>query len=253
MRPEVWMNPASPLTTQLTESPEKRVTVTNPFQAAAAQVSQSAPAASAPVRNAMPIDTSNPFAQSSDLGGGSYVPTPGVEALVGKTVVYIPRSFDANAKDPFDPTGQKTRPQWTADLFVIDGGDLRFWHKQKANPNATPPVPEATVEKVVPNVSPTNPYVCPSTWVSQAAVVPKLTAAADRGQILIGTYTRGAQKAQREKNITDEQVSAEYDAWVARGKSGPEVKFVWLLADVTPDGMKNVQAWWAANKDTIKL
>lgn len=229
------------------------MTQPNVFQTAANAVAaqSTGPAAAGPTRNAMPINAGDPFAQSSDLGGGQFVPTPGVEALVGKTVVYIPRSFDPNAKDPFNPNS--TRPQWTADLFVVDGEELRFWHKQKGNPNAVPPTQDATVEKIVEDVSPTNPYVCPNTWVSQAAVVPKLSAAADRGQMLIGTFTRGAQKKQREAGMTDAQVRADFDAWVARGKTGPEVKFVWLLADVTPDGMKNVQTWWAANKDSIKL
>jgi hypothetical protein len=230
--------------------------VTNPFQAAAAQASQSAPAASAPVRNAMPIDASNPFAQSSELGGGggTFAPTPSVENLVGRTVVYIPRTFDANALVPasFGAPAGATRKQWTADLYILDGGELRFWYTKKGDPKATPPTQDATVEHVVENVTPEDPYVCLNTWVAQAAFVGKLSAAADRGQILIGSPIRGAMKAQREKGMTDEQVQADFDAWLARGKPG-NFQFVWLLADVTPDGMKNVQTWWATHKDSIKL
>lgn len=204
----------------------------------------------------MPIDTSNPFASPSDLGGGgTFTPTPGVESLVGRTLVYIPRTFDPAAPVPaaFGAAPGATRKQWTADLYVLDGGELRFWYKQKGDTQATPPVPESTVEKVVENVTPENPYVCLNTWVAQAAFVGKLSAAADRGQLLIGSPIRGAMKAQADKGMKDADVQAEYDAWIARGKQGNSPRFVWLLADVTPEGMKNVQTWWGLNKDTIKL
>lgn len=234
------------------------MTQPNAFQAAANAVAaqSTTPATTGPTRNAMPINTGDPFASPSDLGGGgAFTPTPGVENLVGRTVVYIPRTFDPAAPVPaaFGAPAGATRKQWTADLYVLDGGELRFWYKQKGDPQATPPVPEATVEKVVEEVSPTNPYVCLNTWVAQAAFVGKLTAAAERGQILIGTPIRGAMKAQADKGATDASVQAEYQAWLDRGKQGNSPRFVWLLADVTPEGMKNVQTWWAANKDSIKL
>lgn len=230
--------------------------MTNAFQAAAEKAAQTVPAASGPQRNAMPIDTNDPFASPSDLGGGgAFTPTPGVESLVGRTVVYIPRTFDPAAPVPaaFGAAPGATRKQWTADLYVIDGGELRFWYKQKGDAQATPPTQDATVEKVVEDVSPANPYVCLNTWVAQAAFVGKLTGAADAGKMLIGTPIRGAMKAQIDKGATDASVQAEYQAWLDRGKQGNSPRFVWLLADVTPDGMKNVQAWWAANKDSIKL
>ena len=232
------------------------MTQPNAFKAAAEQAAPAAPATSAPTRNAMPIDTNNPFAQSSELGGGggTFTPTPSVEALVGRTVVYIPRSFDPNALVPasFGAPAGATRKQWTADLYILDGGELRFWYTKKGDPTATPPVPESTVEHVVESVTPENPYVCLNTWVAQAAFVGKLSAAADRGQILIGSPIRGAMKAQREKGMSDAQVQADYETWVSRGKPGT-FQFVWLLDDVSPEGMKNVQTWWAAHKDTIKL
>lgn len=240
--------------THITVSPRERVTVPSAFEQAAiaaGNVQTAQPAAAGPVRNAMPVDQSNPFANPTDFGGGAFTPTPTMDVLVGRTLVYIPRSFDPAAKDPFN-VGQ-TRKQWTADLYVIDGGELRFWYKQKGNLNAVPPTQDTTVEQVVENVTPQTPYVCLGTWVSQAAFVPKLTGAADRGQILIGTPVRGAQKAQRDKGATDESVRQDYAGWLARGKSGPEPKYLWLLNDVTPEGMANVQTWWAAHKDSIKL
>jgi hypothetical protein len=228
--------------------------VTSAFAAAAQQAQQAAaPAAqSAGQTNPLGFDKANLFGKPSELGGsGTFTPTPPLDALFGRTLVYIPRSFNPAAPDPFATEPGKTRKQWTADLYVLDGGTLKFWYKQKADPNATPPRPEGTVEWVQEDVSPTNPFVALGTWVSQAAFVSKLTAASEARQFLIGTPARGAQKAQRDRGVTDEQVAQEHAAWVARGKQGAEPKFVWILKDV-PD-MAPVLAWWEKAQETVKL
>jgi hypothetical protein len=222
---------------------------------AAQQVGAQVAATSGPVRNAMPIDPSNPFASPSQFKGGVFTPSPPMDVLIGRTLVYIPRSYDPAAKVPtsFGAAPGATRKQWTTDLYVIDGGEMRFWYEQKGDPNAVPPVPTATVEQVVENVSPATPYVCLGQWVAQAAFIGKLTGAADTGKMLIGTPVRGAMKAQIDKGATDASVQAEYAAWIARGKQGAEPRFVWLLADVSAEQVASVQAWWAAHKDSIKL
>lgn len=225
-----------------------------------------APVAPAPVQpaytppatgqvNPLPFDTANLFGSPSELGGGgSFTPTPPMEFLVGKTLVYIPRSFDPAARNPLATgTENATREQWTCDLYVVGGGELRFYYEQKADLNAVPPRPAATVEQVHENCSPQTPYVVTNCWVAQAAFVSKLTRVSARRQFLVCTPIRGAMKAQRNAGMTDESVREAHAAWVARGKPGSEPKFVWLPADVAPDAMASVVEWWNIHGSTIKL
>lgn len=202
---------------------------------------------SAPTSNPLPFNRENLFSNPSEHKGGSFVPTPPMDVLVGRTLVYIPRTFDPAARDPFNDNA--TRKQWTADLYVIDGGELRFWHVKKGQNGA----PDETVEQIHEGTSPVTPYVCDNIWVSQAAFVGKLSAVAEKRQLLVCTVTRGAQKKQRDAGKTDEAVRAEFDAWVARGKTGPEVKFVWLPVDVSGEAMGRVQEWYNLHADSIKL
>lgn len=218
--------------------------------AAAAQAAAGT-AQSAPQSNPLPFNGDDPFASPSDFKGGAFTPTPSMEALQGRTCVFIPRTFNPAAADPFNP-GQ-TRKQWTADLYVLDGGELRFWYKQKADLSAVPPRQEAQVEHIVPEVTPATPFEVPQMWVSQAAIVPKLTGVSEKRQFLVCTIVRGAQKAQRDKGATDASVRAEHDAWVARGKAGPEPKSLWLAEDLSAEQMGRVREWWAGAKDTVKL
>lgn len=224
--------------------------MTNAFADAAAQVSQNASTpAAASSTNPLPFNNTNPFAKASDFGGsGDFTPTPTMDVLVGRTLVYIPRSFNPAAPDPFN-VGQ-TRAQWTADLYVLDGGELRFWYKQRGDRNATPPTPDTDVEHVS-VVTPTEPYVAKGTWVSQSAFIKKLQGASDNRQFLVATPQRGAQKQQRDQGMTDADVRTAHANWIARGKQGAEPKFVWLLADVSDEGMKNVYTWYEAFKDKL--
>lgn len=218
--------------------------------AAAAQAAQPATSpAAAPTTNPLPFNANNPFANASNFGGsGNFTPAPPLDALVGRTVIYIPRAFNPAAPDPFNPGG--TRAQWTADLYVLTGGRLSFWHKQKGDPNATPPTQDTQVERVQEDVSPTNPYVSLGTLVSQASFVRKLQGASDARQFLVASPFRGAMKAQRERGMTDAQVQAEHAAWITANKAYAEPKFVWLLGDGDMDA---ALAWWAVASGNVKL
>jgi hypothetical protein len=225
--------------------------VTSAFAEAASKAAQPA---STPQSNPLPFNKENLFGSPSEnKGGGMFVPTPPYEALIGRTLVYVPRTFDENAKDPFDPDGVKTRKLWTCDLYVVDGGRLSFWYKQKADLQATPPRPAAQVEHVVEDVSPQTPFFVPGFWVAQAAIVPKISAVAEKRQWLVGTPVRGAQKAQQKDGATDESVRQEHQAWVDRGKQGPEPKFLWLIEDASSEGMARVHEWYGIHGDSIKL
>jgi hypothetical protein len=234
--------------------------VNDPWAAAAATPAPAAPAYTPPApapsgqANPLPFNTADLFGSPSDFGGGTFTPTAPLESLVGRTLVYIPRVHNPAAPNPFaTDASNATRPQWSADLYVVDGGELRFFYEQKADPNATPPRLAGTVEYVHENASPQTPYTVLNAWVSQSAFVTKLTRASERRQFLVGTPVRGAQKKQRDAGMTDESVRQAHAAWVARNKQGSEPKFVWLLADVAPEGMASVMQWWEAHKDSIKI
>jgi len=219
--------------------------MTSAFAEAAAKGSPPATGQS----NPLPFNTDSPFARPSDFKGGDFTPTPPYEAIIGRTVVYIPRTFDPAAPNPLSNEPGATRKQWTVDFYVIDGGRLSFWRKQKGDPTATPPTTDKMVEHIVEEVSPTSPYAVKGMWETRAAIVPKLTAADQARQFLVGRIQRGAQKAQREKGMTDESVRQEHAAWIDRGKNGPEPKSLWFLEDVTD--MAPVMAWYEAHKDQI--
>lgn len=205
--------------------------------------------AGAGVVNPLPFQGGeNPFGAPSQFKGGAFTPNPPFEALVGRTVVMIPRSYNPTAHDPFATEAGKTRKLWTVDLYVLDGGTLRFWYTKKGQDGGK----DETVEQVA-EVSPESPYMVEGMWVAQSAFISKLTGVSENRQFLLTTVARGATMAQRQSGKTDEDVRAEHKAWSDRGKQGKEPRSVWLPTDVDQQGMQNAMTWWAANKDSIKL
>lgn len=73
---------------------------------------------------------------------------PSVEELAGRLVAFIPISFDPNAPNkyhvPSDANSSPTKPMVTADIVVLDGGQLYFGKALKASPPR--PVPTHVVQ-----------------------------------------------------------------------------------------------------------
>ncbi len=68
-------------------------------------------------------------------------PGPSVSELAGRLVALVPYSIDENAPAYNPAPGQPaTKPELTADIFVLDGGPLTFG----AAPRAVPPRPQPT-------------------------------------------------------------------------------------------------------------
>jgi hypothetical protein len=214
--------------------------MSDPF--AAAQVSPATPAD--PFTSAHDMD--DPFATSSDFKGGPYTPSPTLEVLKGRVVVMIPRSLDKNAKDPNDPSGQKTREVYTVDLVVLDGGPLAFTYKRKGNPEATDPkdredsYPEFAVEDITPDT----PFSVTGFWVPQAGVIGKLKQSHANGRPYLGVPAIAPVKADRDKGVTAEQVQRQVDAWIARGRQDARPRYSWTLADPTPAQRAAALSWW---------
>ena len=220
--------------------------MSDPF--AAAQVAPSTPDAFQ-----ANVDSDDPFATSSDYAGGDFTPSPGLENLKGRTVIMIPRKFDPNAKDPNDPNGQKTRELYTVDLVVLNGGELRYYYNQKADPSATPPREAAVLEYVVEDVSPDKPFTVSGFWVPQGAVIGKLKKAHKEGRPFLGVPAMVPVKADRERGVTPAQVEKTVADWVARGRQGNRPRYSWVLDDGPTSNMDRAAAvkWWAANREHI--
>jgi hypothetical protein len=198
----------------------------------------------------------DPFATSSDFKGGDFTPSPTLEGLKGRLIVMIPRSLDPNAKDPNDPSGQKTREVFTVDLTVLDGGELRYHYNSKGNPEATDPKDrEDTVKEwVVDNIAPDSPFTVRRFWVPQAGVIGKLKQAHANGRPYLGVPAMVPVKADRDKGKTGEQVEREVEAWITRGRQGLRPRYSWTLADPSPEQRAAALAWWkreAANIEPI--
>jgi hypothetical protein len=214
--------------------------MSDPF--AAAQVSPAAPAD--PFTSAHDMD--DPFATSSDFKGGDFTPSPTLEVLKGRVVVMIPRSLDKEAKDPNDPTGQKTREVYTVDLTVLDGGPLSYTYTKRGNPEANDPADRETTypEYVVENITPDQPFSVKGFWVPQAGVIGKLKQSHRDGRPYLGVPAIVPVAADRAKGKTAAEVQREVDAWNARGRQGSRPRYSWTLADPTAEQRAAAQAWW---------
>jgi hypothetical protein len=194
-------------------------------------------------------DLDDPFATSSDYRGGDFTPAVPLENLQGRVVVMIPRSLDPNSKDPNDPTGQKTREQYTVDLHVLTGGRLSYYYTERAN--AEKGTPEQTKEMVFEDVSPATPATWLNYWVPQQGLIGKLKKAHANGRPFLGMVAMVPTAADRKSGKTAAQVQAEVTAWVARARQGARPRYTWALEDPTPEQRAIAVQWWKDNRESI--
>lgn len=219
----------------------------DPFAAAQIKISKSTPASgsasTAPAGGADPFtgaaDMSDPFAVSSDFRG-SFSPSPTMDALAGRLLVMIPRSFDPTAKDPLNEGG--IREQYTVDLTVLTGGRMSWYYTQKGDPERG--TEDEVKEFVVDDVSAENPYTNTGHWVPQGGIIGKLKKSHREGRPLLGLVARGPQRPDRDRGVTAAQIQKQYDEWVKRGRQGQAPKFAWNMVDPTPEQRAIAIAWW---------
>lgn len=193
-------------------------------------------------------DVDDPFAVNSDYRG-DFTPAVPLDNLQGRLVVMIPRSFDPNAKDPFDPTGVKTREQYTVDLYVLTGGRLSYYYTQRAD--AEKGTPEETKEMVIENVSPTEPAAWPNYWVPQGGIIGKLKKAHEEGRPFLGVVAMVATSADRKRGVTNEVTRRVVKEWIERGRQGARPRYTWALDDPTPDLKAVAIEWWKRERANI--
>lgn len=234
----------------------------DPFAAIAAQqaaASTPPPAAAAPAQHPAgedPFlsahDAEDPFATSDDFRGGPFTPSPPIELLRGRLLAMFPRKFEANADNPHkveaDPSSY-TREMYTVDLYVLDGGPLKFQYKIKADPNKGTEERYEEFDAGTPSAE--NPFVIKSHWVPQGAIIGKLKGSHRKGAPFLGVLDLGAQAAERKKGTTDAQIRAKYDAWVSRNRVGDKPKYSWAMDAPAAERRKVAIEFWAAHKDGI--
>ena len=227
----------------------------DPFAAVQVPGAAPAPATSQPADpfNGVDVDTSDPFATGETVNaGGNFRPTPSLDALHGRLVVYIPRSFrkDALVPEAFAKVQGETREEWRADLYVLGGQDLTYVANRKDK--ETGAVTTETV--VIPAAD--MPAEFPDVFVPQAALIGQLRKVDGTAKpLLMGVLRRGPKADQRgKKTFADiEQAYAEWMANMGRGVKTPEPGFSWQVdVDVTPAQKAEALAWWKSAQHTIK-
>lgn len=201
-------------------------------------------------------DTDDPFATSSDFRGGDYTPSPPIETLRGRLVAMFPREFKADAENPFwdgkDPEG-RTRELYTVDLYVLDGGPLKFPYKRKGNPEAADPSAreDQYLEWDGGDPSPETPFAITRFWVPQGNLIGKLKQTHAKGAPLLGVIDLVPQKAGRDKGETAAKIRAEYDAWIGRNRVGTGPRIAWALDDPAPERRALAVKFWGLHKASI--
>ena len=232
-------------------------TPADPFAAVQVPAAQR-PAAPAQVPadpfNGVDVDQSDPFAtgETVNAGGGNFRPTPGPEALNGRLVVYIPRSFRKDAKVPesFAKFQGETREEWRADLYVLDRRDLTYTANRtdqngvKTQETITIPAADMPAEFL-------------DTFVPQAALIGQLRKVDGTAKpLLMGVLRRGPKAEQKKAGKTFADIEREYAAWMqamGQGRKTTEPGFSWQVdVDVTPDQKALALAWWKSVATTIK-
>lgn len=191
-------------------------------------------------------DQDDPFATKDDYQG-DYDPSPNMEALEGRLVVMIPRSFDPAAKDPNNQ--DEKREVYTVDLTVLTGGSLKFYYNKKGNPDKG--IPDALAEFDAGDITPDSPVTWTGTWVPQKTLLGKLKKAHRDGRPYLGVVTMIPVKADRDKGVTNAQVRQAFANWEATGRKSNRPRYTWSME--TPDAATRVHAvnWWKANRSKI--
>ncbi len=209
-------------------------------------VSTEATSSPAPDAFSAAADQDDPFATKDDYRG-DFKPSPNMEALAGRLCVMIPRAYDPAAKDPNNPGD--TRELYTVDLTVLTGGSLKFFYNEKGDPE------KGTMDKLVEfdagTISPDAPAAWDGHWVPQKTLLGKLKASHSDGRPYLGVVTMIPVKADREKGVTNAQVTEAFRQWEATGRKSQRPRYTWSME--TPDNATRAHAvnWWKANRTNI--
>lgn len=176
----------------------------------------------------------DPFATADDVKGGTFTPSPPLEALDGKLVIMVPRKFvdDAPVPEQWKKAGGATiRDRYTVDLVVLGAGEFTFQYMAKVDGKEEREEQSHTV---------TLPALFTGKWVHESAIIGQLRKVDGTSRPLLrGILRRGPQADDRRAGKTFADVEAAFAAWMRNPRPNQTPKFSW---QVDVDGVTAEQA-----------
>lgn len=191
----------------------------------------------------------DPFASPEDVkSSGSFVPRPPIDVLEGRTVVIVPRSFDAEAKvSEYLRTNfnlPETREEWTVDLVILNGGTLEYTYRSKVQGT------ESEFEDKIMTVD-EFPFMVPGFKVSWANIIGTVNKLSKLPNPMgIGQIRGGYSAKEMRSGKTFEDFAAEMTAWEEKVKKNPKTagdrpKAKWhFVLSSDPADKALALAWW---------
>lgn len=225
--------------------------MSDPWAAAQQQTSTTSAATPAsPVSN-----MENPFATQTQgaaaVGsGGQWDPRVPFDALEGRMIVMVPKSFRDDAPVPaaFNPKEGEVREEYRVDIIVLDGGPLTYEETFKESKDAEPQKRTVSVTDF--------PYVRRGQTIAQGQLVRALKGADKNGAFLYGVMTMVPQLRDQGIYPTPEKLAEARKAWIAALSAGQkgvsEPRYTWGLDErphvLTPERINLALAWWETEK-----
>lgn len=196
------------------------------------------------------VDEDDPFATAEDVkrASGPFIPRPYLADLCGRLVAFVPRSYEKDApkrKDRIEAGGKETEERYTADMVVLDGGDLTFFYASKVEGRENEfeqkehTVPAAEI-----------PFLWENTFRTEGNVIGQLKKVDGTARpILLGRVRRGPQAADKRNGVTADQTEKlwrDYEAHLRAGRTNAtKPKFSWFVdVDVVTDADRVVARRW---------
>jgi len=199
---------------------------------------------------AVNVDENDPFATKEDIkSSGVFVPRPPIDALEGRTIILVPRSFDKEAKVSEylrrEYNLPEFREEWTIDLVILDGGKLEYEYRSKKQGT------EDEFEDKIMTIE-DFPFLVPNFKVSWANIIGSLNKlSASPRPFGVGRIRAGYSAADMRKGKTFDAFTAELAAWKEKAKQDidkagdrPKAKWHFELLDESPEAMAKARAWW---------
>ena len=182
----------------------------DPFAAAAASTTTSAPAPVSPPVGGVVDDpfSTKPSEVKSDF--------PKLDDMDGELLVVQPTSMERGIPDPFN--AGKTRDRITADVTVID----------QSNPAVSETIKDM--------------------YLSQGALIGQLKNLVETRGMLLGVLRKHRSKLTPDGFNTPDEIDKMLRDWVTGGARGNKPSFSWKLQDFTPAQKEQAMAWYRSKQ-----
>ena len=191
----------------------------------------------------------DPFASPEDVkSSGVFVPRPPIDALEGRTLVIVPRSYDEKA--PVSEYLQRTfnlpkeREEWKVDLIVLNGGKLEYTYRSKVQGT------ESEFEEKIMSVT-EFPFMVPNFVISWANIIGTVNRLSKLPNPMgIGSIRGGYSAKEMRNGKTFDDFAAEVAAWEEKVKKNPRTagdrpKAKWhFVLSTDPADRALAVAWW---------